>query len=329
MDANSEMQRALGFNAVLCSPVMRALFAAAERVAQTNVSVLVRGETGSGKEILARAVHHFSLRCSKPWIDVNCGALPENLVESELFGYEKGAFSGADRNKAGMFELAHTGTLFLDEVAELDPRMQVKLLRVLDGVPYYRLGGTRKVTADVRVIAATNRPLEDAIASGRFRGDLYHRLAQIELHVPALRERAEDILPLAETFLAQQRPDATFSADAKDALQSYAWPGNIRELRNTVTRAAVLTHSTTLSAADLHLQTTNEPLNRPLPPASLSLEEMERCAIARALDETHGHQQRAALLLGISRRTLTRKLKLYSLDGGAAPKRPFTFAAAS
>ena len=197
----SESKVFLGMAAIVASPAIRQLLSVVERVAQTSASVLIQGESGSRKELIARALHHHSLRCSKPWVDVSCAALPEHLVESELFGYERGAFSGADSAKPGLFELAHTGTLFLDEIGELEPRMQVKLLRVLDGTPYYRLGGVRKVSVDVRIIAATNQDLEEMVENGKFRGDLYHRLSQINLRVPPLRERPEDILPLAEHFL--------------------------------------------------------------------------------------------------------------------------------
>src|SRR5580658_9753134 len=175
--------------AVVRSERMKAIFRLVERIARTNATVLIGGESGSGKEVVARAVHNFSLRCERPWVDVNCGALPDHLMESELFGYEKGAFSGADGQKAGMFELASGGTLFLDEIGELDAKMQVKLLRVLDGAPYYRLGGTRKVVSDVRIIAATNVDLREAVEKGAFRRDLYHRLDQARLEVPALRTR--------------------------------------------------------------------------------------------------------------------------------------------
>jgi len=187
--------------AVIVSQAMLQVLESARRVARCDVSVLITGETGGGKEIVARAIHHHSLRCCKPWVDINCAALPEQLMESEMFGHEKGAFSGADSARAGFFELAHTGSLFLDEVAELEPRLQVKLLRVLDGAPYYRVGGTKKVVVDVRIIAATNQDLERAIAQGRFRADLYHRLKQYYVHVPPLRERVADIVPLAEYFL--------------------------------------------------------------------------------------------------------------------------------
>src|SRR5271155_3944846 len=231
----------LGMTAVIASEEMRNLMSLAERVARSNATVLILGESGSGKEVLARAIHHYSNRAQKPWVDLNCGALPEHLIESELFGYDRGAFSGAQNNKPGLFELAHQGTIFLDEVAELDMKMQVKLLRVLDGVPYYRLGGVKKVSVDVRIVAATNQELETAVAEGRFRSDLYHRLTQITLRVPPLRKRIEDIAPLAMHFLAQHDPSLRFSPAALDLLRRHSWPGNIRELRNVVMRAAVLT----------------------------------------------------------------------------------------
>src|SRR5437764_4926860 len=212
----------LGVEAIIASPVMQRVMELVERVARTSAAVMIIGETGSGKEIVARAVHHYSLRSSKPWVDLNCGALPEQLMESELFGHEKGAFSGADTAKPGLFELAHTGTLFLDEVGELEPRVQVKLLRVLDGTPYYRVGGLRKVTADTRIVAATNQDLEAAVATRRFRGDLFHRLNQCPIRVPPLRERPDDILPIAEHFLRQHREDAVFSVEVKRTLARHS-----------------------------------------------------------------------------------------------------------
>src|SRR5579863_3697231 len=250
---NLQAKTYLGMPAIVSSPGMRQLIELAERIAQSNAAVLITGESGSGKELIARAVHHYSLRNAKPWVDVSCAALPENLVESELFGYEKGAFSGADSPKPGLFELANHGTLFLDEIGELEPRMQVKLLRVLDGVAYYRLGGVRKVTVDVRVVAATNQNLEQMVRTGDFRGDLYHRLGQICLHVPPLRERPDDIVPLAEYFLQQSNPRSFFSGSALAELQRYPWPGNIRELRNAVTKAAVLTRDLEIRGEDLML----------------------------------------------------------------------------
>lgn len=300
----------LGMTAIVASDAMARVLELAQRVARSSVAVLITGETGAGKEIVARALHHFSLRCARPWVDINCGALPELLMESELFGHEKGAFSGADSAKPGLFELAHTGSLFLDEVGELDPKMQVKLLRVLDGVPYYRLGSQKKTSVDVRVIAATNQDLERAAANGRFRSDLYHRLAEYQIHVPPLRDRVDDILPLAEFFLAQHSETARFSGDAADALRRYPWPGNIRELRNAVVNAVIAARSYEISAADLPDRVR---ARAPRPPSSsdLRLDDLERQAILSALAITDGHHQRAADLLGISRRTLTRKLRAY------------------
>jgi DNA-binding NtrC family response regulator len=307
----------LGMQAIFSSPAMQQLIGLAERIAQTNAAVLITGESGSGKELIARAVHHYSLRCSKPWVDVSCAALPEHLVESELFGYEKGAFSGADAPKPGLFELANHGTLFLDEVGELEPRMQVKLLRVLDGVAYYRLGGTRKVSVDVRIVAATNQELEESVGNGQFRGDLYHRLGQICLRVPPLRERPEDIVPLAEHFLQQSNPRMFFSSDALRVLQQHAWPGNVRELRNAVTKAAVLSRTLEINGEELVLASPRAARDTAslLTVPTANLDGMEKTTILRVLAETNGHQQRAADLLGISRRTLSRKLKLYGREG--------------
>ena len=303
----------LGMEAVIASEPMRSLMSAVERVARAHTSVLITGESGSGKELVARALHHYSLRSHKPWVDLSCAALPEHLLESELFGYEKGAFSGADSTKPGLFEMAHTGTIFLDEIGELDPRMQVKLLRVLDAVAYYRLGGLKKVSVDVRVVAASNQDLEAAVSAGRFRGDLYHRLAQFTLRVPPLRHRVEDIAPLARHFLAHHDPALRFSPAAIALLEMQTWPGNIRELRNVVTKAAVMAQSQEISAGDLTLAESSEAVAHPA--ASSNLEALEKRAILEALAVSSGHQQNAAARLGISRRTLTRKLKLYRPAG--------------
>ena len=345
--ADSSQFEFLGSTAVVSSPVMKSLYAVVQRVAVTNATVLVTGESGSGKELVARALHHYSLRCSRPWIDVSCAALPEHLIESELFGYDKGAFSGAQGAKPGLFELAHLGTLFLDEVGELEPRMQVKLLRVLDGAPYYRLGGTRKISVDVRIVTATNRDLRQEVAQGNFRADLYHRLTQLELKVPPLRERRDEIVDLARFFLRQLDRPVDLSESAIRALTAYAWPGNLRELRNQVTRAAILSGSDTLYAEDLDLPRATV-LQMPVslapafelpapcmqmpgrsadfgyrregspgmdddraPEGGSVLDEMEKRMILEALRKTSGHHQKAAELLGISRRTLSRKLKLY------------------
>jgi DNA-binding NtrC family response regulator len=310
---SQQTQMFLGMEAVIASEPMRSLMTTVERAARSHAAVLITGESGSGKELIARALHHYSLRSSKPWVDLSCAALPEHLLESELFGYERGAFSGADTTKPGLFEMAHTGTIFLDEIGELDPRMQVKLLRVLDAVSYYRLGGVKKVSVDVRVVAATNQDLETAVAEGRFRGDLYHRLAQFTLHVPPLRERAQDIGPLAQHFLAQHDPRLYFSPAAVALLETQPWPGNIRELRNVVTKAAVLAQGEEISDSDLTLPVSSTVAARSA--VSNNLESMEKRAILEALDASGGHQQRAAMRLGISRRTLNRKLKLYKPEG--------------
>src|SRR5580658_5404666 len=265
----------LGMPAIIASQPMLRMMAMVERVARSSATVLITGESGSGKEIVARAVHHYSPRTNKPWVDLSCAALPEHLIESELFGYDRGAFSGADSSKQGLFELAHQGTIFLDEIAELDMKMQVKLLRVLDNVPYYRLGGVKKVSVDVRVVAATNQELETAVAQGRFRSDLYHRLTQITLRVPPLRKRIEDIAPLAEHFLAQHDPSLRFSPAAIDVLLRHSWPGNIRELRNVVMRAAVLSLEDEIGPEDLPLNQSADLDSEVVALASTSLDSME------------------------------------------------------
>ncbi len=304
------VQAFLGRPTVICSPPMQRLMQTVVRVAQSSASVLILGETGSGKEHIARAIHHHSRRCAKPWVDLNCSTLPEHLIESELFGYEKGAFSGATATKSGLLELADGGTIFLDEIGELDPRMQVKLLRVLDGMPYYRLGGVRKIAVDVRVVAATNQNLVEFIKTGKFRSDLYHRLSQVSLEVQPLRSRREDILPLAEFFLSECNQEARFTESSKQALLNWNWPGNVRELRNTVLRSAILAES---NVVDVQLSPGEAPrasgAERPL-----HLESLERQAILDALAQTGNHHQQAADLLGISTRTLARKLKLYKCE---------------
>src|SRR5579872_2381978 len=272
----------LGMTAVIHSLPMRQILCTIQKIAKSNAAVLVTGETGSGKELIARAIHHHSLRCTKPWIDINCAAFPDHLLESELFGYEKGAFSGADSCKQGMFELANGGTLFLDEIGELDLKMQVKLLRVLDGTPYYRLGGTRKVVSDVRIIAATNADLREAVEKGAFRRDLYHRLDQVRLEVPPLRTRQGDVGALAKFFLEQEAPHLRFADSALRVLEAYTWPGNVRELRNAVTKAALVAESNEIHAQDLP-----QCLRTAAPSARMAggrtLEELEQQAIISAL----------------------------------------------
>jgi len=307
-----------GVEPVVRSELMKRLLQMAERVARSNAAVLISGETGSGKEFVARALHHYSLRHERPWVDLNCAALPELLVESELFGYEKGAFSGADSTKPGLFELADKGTLFLDEVGELEPRIQVKLLRVLDGIPYFRLGGSKKVSVDVRIVAATNQDLEQSVKTGRFRSDLYHRLGQIQLKIPPLRERLDDLDALAELFLKQQRAEFYLSQDTQRALRSYSWPGNVRELRNVILQIAMTAVGPEIKPSDLPpdiLQASSKSgtqMEEDETPDEL--DEVERLTILKALARTGGHQGLAAEQLGISRRTLSRKLKLYNLQ---------------
>lgn len=297
----------LGMPAIIVSRAMQRVMEKAAKAARTDSTVLIEGESGVGKELVARAIHHYSQRKDKPFVDVNCAAFPENLIESELFGYEKGAFSGADGTKQGLFEAAAGGTLFLDEIGELEARMQSKLLRALDGQPYYRLGGTRKIQITARIIAATNANLLDAVQKGCFRADLYHRLDAIQLRVPPLRERVDDIAPLCELFL--QSSGCRLREDAAELLRNYAWPGNIRELRNVLNKAVVFAEGTELTAADLPVGIKGEAMPEP----GYSLERLEEETIRRALEQTGGHQQRAADILGISRRTLIRKLKIYGL----------------
>jgi transcriptional regulator with PAS, ATPase and Fis domain len=309
-----------GTNLILASPVMHRFMRMVDRVAGHAESVLVTGETGTGKELIAHAIHQSSQRRSRPWVDINCAALPENLVESELFGYEKGAFTGADASKPGLFELADKGTLFLDEIGELQLQTQVKLLRVLDGSPFYRLGGHRKITVDVRIIAATNQDLDAAVAAGRFRQDLFHRLGQFQLRVPPLRERPEDIVALAEHFLSLKNPGSSFAPDAVSALLSHSWPGNVRELRNLIARVAVESKHPEIRKSQITDTMSGNPVAQ-RQAASMpvgNLESMEEQMIIRALERSGGHRNQAAEQLGISRRTLSRKLKEYNINVNSA-----------
>jgi PAS domain S-box-containing protein len=304
-----------GTQFILASPVMHKFMGLVDRVAGHTETVLITGETGTGKELIARTIHESSNRRSRPWVDINCAALPENLVESELFGYEKGAFSGADSSKPGLFELADKGTLFLDEIGELQIQTQVKLLRVLDGQPFYRLGGHRKIKVDVRIVAATNQELEAAVAVGRFRRDLFHRLGQFQLRVPPLRERPEDIVALAEHFLNLKAPRKHFAPDAISALLAHSWPGNIRELRNLIAKVAMEAPGSQVDVARIGAVLSGEPatLRHTASMPVGNLDSMEEQMIIKALERTGGQRTLAAEQLGISRRTLSRKLKEYSI----------------
>jgi transcriptional regulator with PAS, ATPase and Fis domain len=280
---------------ILASPVMHEFMSMVDRVASHSETVLITGETGTGKELIARTIHESSHRRTRPWVDINCAALPENLVESELFGYEKGAFSGADSSKPGLFELADKGTLFLDEIGELQLQTQVKLLRVLDGQPFYRLGGHRKIRVDVRIVAATNQDLEAAVREGRFRQDLYHRLGQFQLRVPALRQRAEDIVALAEHFLKLKAPQKRFSSQAINSLLAHSWPGNIRELRNLVGKMAMESTTAEIDFSKLSAALTGEPsaLRQTSSLPVSNLESMEEQMIIKALERTGGQRTMA------------------------------------
>jgi two-component system response regulator FlrC len=288
------------------------------KVAATDATVLLLGESGTGKEVLARALHRWSKRSAGPFVAVNCGALAETLLESELFGHEKGAFTGATSTRRGRFELADGGTLFLDEVAELKPSLQVKLLRVLEDRTFERVGGSRTIEVDIRLVAATNRNLREELDAGRFRDDLYHRLAVFPVRVPPLGERPGDIVPLAEHLLmriARQlgRDRLALDRGAQERLLAYDWPGNVRELYNVLERASILAERPTLSAEDLFgldalaIATDmrgGEALDK-------SLDDLEKEAIRRALAATGGHRKQAAARLGIGLRTLYLKLKQY------------------
>lgn len=314
---NVEKLQFLGTEAVLASPRMREFFQQVRKAAQTDSSILLIGEAGSGKEFIARALHHYSPRREHPFVDLSCAGLPEELVESELFGHERGAFSGANAAKPGLLETAHHGSLFLDEIGELSARLQAKLFRVLETKAFHRLGAVKQTKADVRIIAATNQSLENAVANGKFRPDLHERLALTPLRIPPLRERPEEIEVLASHFLAQQNPELVFAADALLALHSYRWPGNVRELRNTVLRSALLAKGPLLHADDLiftpRTKHQSQTKNAAPPPLREGVTGHEPALIRRALKDAGGIRQRAAAALGMSRATLTRKMRLYGL----------------
>ncbi len=305
------------------SVAMRDLFETIALVAPSEATVLIVGESGTGKELIANAIHQNSNRKERPFIKVNCAALPETLLESELFGHEKGAFTGAIARKQGRFQLAHTGSIFLDEIGEMTPTTQTKILRVLQEREFEPLGSTQTVKVDTRVITATNKNLEEEIQQSRFREDLYYRLNVVTLEVPPLRERREDISLLADFFLKQyaeknRRLIKGFTPRAMDLLMRHTWPGNVRELENVVERAVIMTRSDMISQAELPdgvrgLDAEEDKVEIDLTPGR-SLKEVEREMIIRTLDETGGNRTRAAEMLGISRRTLQLKLKEYGIN---------------
>jgi DNA-binding NtrC family response regulator len=307
------------------SPVMRAVRDLIARVAPEAAPVLVRGETGTGKELVARALHQDSPRGEGVFLAVNCGAMPETLLERELFGNERGAFTGADAARPGLVEAAADGTLFLDEIGELPLALQVKLLRVVEGHEFYRVGGTRPVRPRVRLVAATNRDLARAVAEGRFRQDLYYRLNVVAIDLPPLRTRGEDAIQLAEHFLksaaVSHRRAVAYAPDAAAALRSYPWPGNVRELKNVIERAVILATGPTLAAADLRLEPAD---GAPAPggvetwhalPFKDAKRLFEHAYLAAALKEAGGNIARAAARTGIDRNNLKDKLKAHKLGG--------------
>jgi DNA-binding NtrC family response regulator len=307
------------------SPQMQEIFRTVRKVAPSNATILVLGETGTGKELIAEAVHRFSDRATASFVKTNCAALHENLLESELFGHEKGAFTGADRQRIGRFELANEGTLFLDEIGNMSLSTQSKVLRVLQQKEFERLGGSRSIKVDVRIVAATNRNLEEAIAHGGFREDLYYRLNVVRVVLPPLRERGEDILPLARHFLERfacdlKKPVSGFTRTGLRALRRHTWPGNVRELENTIERAVLMAEGEEIDARELNLPTGDEPPGTApngeglsLPAEGIKLEDLERQAVLQALRMHDWVQKDAARFLGISPRVMNYKVQKYQI----------------
>ncbi len=301
------------------SRAMATVLATVERIAATEANVLIEGESGTGKGLIAQTVHQQSRRSQGPFLAINCSGFQDQLLESELFGHEKGAFTGAVTLKQGLFEVSARGTLFLDEVAEMSPAMQAKLLQVLDSREFRRVGGIRLHRADVRIVAATNKPMQREVEAGRFREDLYYRLNVVNILVPPLRERREDIPVLAEHFLARFQTSAglrkSLSPDALQSLVEYPWPGNVRELSNIIERLVILTPGSTIGADALPVNIrAPRPAAPETSPGSVSLAEMERRHIARVLRETGGKKMQAARILAIDLKTLNKKIRDYHIE---------------
>lgn len=300
------------------SPSMAEMLNIVARVSDSQAAVLIRGESGTGKELIARAIHQASARRNKPFVAINCAAIPETLFESEIFGHEKGAFTGAAERSRGRLETAEGGTLFLDEVADIPLNFQVKLLRVLQDKEYQRLGSSQTLRADVRVVSATNKNIQLMTEEGKFRADLFFRLNVIPLQIPPLRERREDIVPLVQHFITKHtrlnnRPIEGVSAEGMNLLMRYDYPGNVRELENIIERAVILARETTLTTTDLPLQANSQTavsLSRSL---NDQVEELERELIRKALQQTGNVQTRAAELLGLSERVLRYKIDKYKI----------------
>ncbi|MFN0168813.1 MAG: sigma 54-interacting transcriptional regulator [Bryobacteraceae bacterium] len=331
-DDTAERPRSSGFTMVANSESMKQVVSFARRVAESEATtILLEGESGTGKDVLAQYMHRFGKRQQGPFVALNCAAIPETLLESELFGYEKGAFTDARAQKKGILEIASGGTIFLDEIGEMPLLIQAKMLRVLEEQSFRRLGGTRDVQVDLRIVAATNRKLADAINAGKFRLDLFYRLNVIQLLLPPLRDRQEDILPLAQLFISLfnpkfQRHIRGLSQSAVIALHSHSWPGNIRELRNKIERAMVLEETDWIEAStlllDVHGATSGAGIQHNLSlddaPPDVSLEESERRVLIKALEKTSWNQSRAALVLQISRDTLRYRMKKHNLQAHPA-----------
>jgi Nif-specific regulatory protein len=323
------------------SPALQSVLDIVKKVAKSNTTVLIRGETGTGKELIAGAIHHNSLRNARNFVKVNCAALQENLLESELFGHEKGAFTGADKQRIGRFEQADGGTLFLDEIADMSPNTQAKILRVLQEHEFERLGGTRTLRVDVRLIAATNRDLSAMVQAGQFRDDLYYRLNVVSIEMPPLRERKDDIVPLANAFIRRfagelKKKNDGLEADAQKMLMRYNWPGNIRELENAIERAILLSEGRTIHAGDLRLGEVSSPGSGRdpapvvrIPPAGIPLEDIERSALVEALKMANWVQKDAADLLSISPRVMNYKIKTLGIEFPRGRRAALPVAAAS
>ncbi len=324
INLHEQLDRRFGLeNLVGESPAMLQVFDVIQQVAPTRATVLITGETGTGKELVAHAIHNLSPRKDGPFVAVHAAALTSTLLESELFGHEKGAFTGAVERRIGRFEAADGGTLFLDEVSEIDPAMQVKLLRVLEERAFERVGGTKTIQVDVRLVAATNKDLKKLVSEGKFRDDLFYRLSVVTVNLPPLRDRRQDVPLLVQAFIRQcsaenGKPVRDITAEAVNTLMAYDWPGNVRELRNTIEQMVVLSRGERLTLRDVPAAIRGgadlTKISVVRPGTTMTVEEAERQLIVQALKETDGNRTRAAQRIGMSRRTLHRKLKKYGLE---------------
>jgi two-component system response regulator HydG len=316
---HAQLNQRYGFeNLVGKSPAMRSVFEKIRLVADTRSTVLITGDSGTGKELVARALHHQSSRRNRPFVPVNCAAIPEALIESELFGHEKGAFTGAVERRKGLFQAADGGTLFIDEIGEMEPGLQSKLLRAIETRRLLPVGSSRELEVDVRLLAATSRDLQQEVQKGRFRADLYYRLKVVEIHLPPLRERPEDIPLLVRFFLDEiarehGRPVPDIEPEALERLLAYHWPGNVRELRNTLEGIIVLSTRPRIEVSDLPEPLRGGDASAVVVRRGLTMAEIEKEAIRRALEETGGRRTEAARILDLSVRTLQRKIKEYQL----------------